>query len=63
MKKLESLKNEKFTVSDSELSHIKGGYDANPSIMATYTEYDTAIPGSNGGYSCDSRHSDSCIDF
>lgn len=59
MKKLERISTEKFKVSETELNQIKGGYDG--SISATYSEYDTATAG--GGSVCDSRHSDSCIDW
>lgn len=62
MKKLESLKSEKFKVSEMELDQIKGGYSTGGgSITSTYTESDTGCSG--GGSVCDYRHSDSCIDF
>jgi len=61
MKKLESLNSEKFGISESEMSQIKGGMVPAMSISSTYTEYDTNVAG--GGQVCDTRHSDSCIDF
>jgi hypothetical protein len=59
MKKLESLKSEKFAISENEMRQIKGGYGG--SITASYTESDTCLP--SGGSVCDYTHTDSCIDF
>jgi hypothetical protein len=37
MKKLESLKNEKYVVSQDEMLQIKGGYDVTPSYRTHQT--------------------------
>jgi hypothetical protein len=56
MKKLESLKNEKFTVSNSELNQIKGGYDANGTRDDSFYVSDTSL--ANGGVVPDYRPAD-----
>ncbi len=49
MKKLESLKNEKFVVTQDELLQVKGGYG----IDVTYTYRQTTTQASNGTSSSD----------
>jgi hypothetical protein len=57
-KKLESLKGEKFAVSENEMLQVTGGY---ASITSTWTETDTCLP--SGGSVCDYTHTDSCIEL
>jgi hypothetical protein len=60
MKKLESLKDAKFSVTGDELLQIKGGY-GDPSIQNTYDTSTTR--NSDGTTSSDRTYADSCVDW
>lgn len=61
MKKLESLKHEKFKVSEDELLQIKGGYGGGGMSMDTSVDQSTTHL-SGGGTAADSKVTDICID-
>lgn len=61
MKKLESLRSGKFQLSQEQLLNVRGGKMADDSVSHSFTEYDTKTE--NGGYTCDTKQTDSCIDW
>lgn len=60
MKKLESLENERFKISEEELLQIKGGYGT-PTSDQSYTFFYTHT--GNNGTVMDKQVSDACVDW
>jgi natural product precursor len=62
MKKLESLDNEKFRISEDELNHIKGGYGSGGGSGTSHADnsYNYYYTGSGG---LDQQLTDVCITY